>query len=256
MELKLFYQIMKKNLLDLVTILMLALVSFGFTSCSSNDDDNNNKDELLSSSIIGTWRESWGEGPSKYTAYSFFDDGTGLHFDKGNGAQHFTYSFNFQTKNVSIEYSEYDKEQMIVSKITSNSLVMNGDEYKKVVLTYDMLILGEWYLYVGGINTDGVIGKKTRVVFRADNYVEGTGTYEAKDYYNYDDTDEWKHSFYGLSGRVNGTWSIKGERLSIKGSSQIAGEYIIADLVVDGCRLVRASNPEEFPYLIGGWYQR
>ena len=246
-----------------MTILMVVIVSVGFVSCGGDDDDNDNNNNkqveegtTTSISIIGTWRNSWGDGPRGYTAYSFFDDGTGLMFDGGNGAERFTYSFNSQTKIVSIEYSEYDKEQMTVSQITSNVLVMDGDEYKKVELTNAMLILGEWYLHVGGINTDGVEGKGTRVVFSADWNEEGTGTYEAKDYYNDDAIDEWDYSFSGLSGTVSGTWSITGNRLSIKGASQIAGEYIIEGLVVNGCRLVRASNPDEYPYLLGGWHQR
>lgn len=246
---------MKKNLLNWMTILMVAIVSVGFVSCGDDDDDNNNKidEEETATSIIGTWRDSWGDGPRSYTAYSFFDDGTGLMFDKGNGAERFTYSYNSQSKIVSIEYSEYDKEQMTVSEITSNTLVMDGDEYKKVELTYDMLILGEWYLHVDARNSSG---KGTRVVFTADWNVEGTGSYEAKDYYNDDATDEWYYSFNGLSGKVSGTWSITDKRLSIKGASQIAGEYIIEGLVVNGCRLVRASNPDEYPYLFGGWHQR
>ena len=237
---------------------MVAIVSVGFVSCGGDDDgnNNNNKEEQSSASIIGTWRNDWGSGARSYTAYSFFEDGTGLMFDKGNGAQRFTYTYNSHPQSVNIVYSEYDKESMNISKLTSSSLVMDGDEYKKIELTYSMLILGEWYLHVGGINTDGVSGKGTRVVFTADWNLEGTGTYEAKDYINGDATDEWNYSFSGLSGKVSGTWSISDKRLSIKGSSQIAGEYIIEGLVVDGCRLVRASNPDEYPYLLGGWHQR
>ena len=249
---------MRKYILKWMTILMVAIVSVGFVSCGGDDDgnNNNNKEEQSSASIIGTWRNDWGSGARSYTAYSFFEDGTGLMFDKGNGAQRFTYTYNSHPQSVNIVYSEYDKESMNISKLTSSSLVMDGDEYKKIELTYSMLILGEWYLHVGGINTDGVSGKGTRVVFTADWNLEGTGTYEAKDYINGDATDEWNYSFSGLSGKVSGTWSISDKRLSIKGSSQIAGEYIIEGLVVDGCRLVRASNPDEYPYLLGGWHQR
>ena len=249
---------MRKYILKWMTILMVAIVSVGFVSCGGDDDgnNNNNKEEQSSASIIGTWRNDWGSGARSYTAYSFFEVGTGLMFDKGNGAQRFTYTYNSHPQSVNIVYSEYDKESMNISKLTSSSLVMDGDEYKKIELTYSMLILGEWYLHVGGINTDGVSGKGTRVVFTADWNLEGTGTYEAKDYINGDATDEWNYSFSGLSGKVSGTWSISDKRLSIKGSSQIAGEYIIEGLVVDGCRLVRASNPDEYPYLLGGWHQR
>ena len=243
---------MKKNLLNWMTILMVAILSASFVSCG-DDDDNSNKEEQASTSIIGTWRYYWGNGPRSYTAYSFFDDKTGLIFDKGNGAARFTYSFNSQTKIVNIEYSKYDKEQINISKITSNSLVIDGDKYDKVELTYNMLILGEWHLHVDSRNSTG---RGTRVRFTADYETEGMGTYEAKDYFNDDATDEWDYSFSGLSEKVSGTWSITDKRLSIKGPSQIAGEYIIEGLVVNGCRLVRASNPNEYPYLIGEWHQR
>ncbi len=244
---------MKKDLLKWMTILMVAIVSISFVSCSNDDDNNKQDDEETTTSIIGTWRDSWDDGPCGYTAYSFFDDGTGLYFDKGNGAECFTYTYNVPSNNVSIEYNEYDKEQMTVSKVTSNTLVMDGEEYQKVELTYDMLILGEWYLHVDASNNHE---KGTRVVFTADWDVWGTGTYEAKDYYNDDARYESDYSFNGLKGTVSGTWSISGKELSIKGSSQIAGKYIIESLVVNGCRLVRASYPDEYPYLIGGWHQR
>ena len=194
---------------------MVAIVSVSFASCGDDDDDNSNKNEKTTSSIIGTWKDAWSDGPRGYTAYTFFEDGTGLMFDKGNGAERFTYTYNAQTRIVSIEYSEYDKEDMTVSSITSSSLIMDGDEYKKTELTYDMLILGEWYLHVGGINTDGIAGKGSRVVFTADWDIEGTGTYEAKDYYNYDATDEWNSSFSGLSGKVSGTWSINNNKRTV-----------------------------------------
>ena len=238
---------MKKSLLNWMAIFVVAIVSVGFVSCSDDDDkndNNNNNEEQSSSSIIGTWRNDWGSGARSYTAYSFFEDGTGLMFDKGNGAQRFTYTYNSHPQSVNIVYSEYDKENMAISKLTSSVLVMDGDEYKKVELTYDMLILGEWLLHVNVQNSDEE--HKTVVTFWAD------GKYEAEDYVGW----YYGNSLGDLQGTYNGTWSITDKRLSIKGSSQIAGEYIIEGLVVNGCRLVRASNPDEYPYLLGGWHQR
>lgn len=43
----------KKNLLHLMTIMMVALLSFGFTSCSSDDDEEDNG---YSTSILGSWQ--------------------------------------------------------------------------------------------------------------------------------------------------------------------------------------------------------
>ena len=216
-----------------------------FASCK--DDKKDELEEGTTSSIIGTWRNSWGDDSRSYTAYSFFNDGTGLIFDKGNGAERFTYAYNAQTNVVSVEYNEYYKEQMTVSKLTSNVLVLDGDEYKKTELTYDMLMLGEWYIHVDAQNTPG---KGSRVMFKYD------GTYEARDYVDFEADDEWDYAFNSLKGKVSGTYTITKTSISIKGQSQIAGDYIIDGLVVNGCRLIRASNPNEYPYLIGGWHNR
>lgn len=237
--------------------------SLNFIVCACGDDEQKEEmseptkdlgeEENTISSISGTWRCSWGDGPREYTAYSFFDDGTGLIFDKGNGAECFTYIYDNQAKFVKIKYDEYENEQLKISKLTAKALVMDDEEYKKSELTYEMLILGEWYLHV---DTDNSSGKSTRVLFSADWDFEGIGTYEAKDYYNGDGWKESNYSFQGLDNKVNGTWAIKNNKLSIKGKSQIVGDYIIDGLVVNGCRLIRESNPNEYPYLVGGWNGR
>ena len=137
---------MKKTSLIWLTILMVAIVSVNLMSCGDDDDviNNDSYSDTTASSIIGTWKNAWGDGPREYTAYSFFDDGTGLMFDKGNGAERFNYTYNAQKRIVNIEYNEYETEQITISSITSRSLTMDGDEYKKTELTYDMIILGEW----------------------------------------------------------------------------------------------------------------
>lgn len=234
---------------NIIIIVMAVMLGVCFASCGDDKKDELGEEipSTSSSSIIGTWRNSWGDDSRSYTAYSFFDDGTGLMFDKGNGAERFTYIYNKQTNVVSIEYNEYQKEQMTVSKLTSNALVLGGDEYKKTELTHDMLILGEWYIHVDPQNSTG---KGSRVMFYCD------GTYEAKDYVDFDADDEWYYAFGGLKGKVSGTYTITNTSISIKGQSQIAGNYIIDGLVVNGCRLIRASNPNEYPYLLGGWHNR
>lgn len=235
----------KNNSLHFFIIVMSVMLGVCFISCG--DDEKEEFGEENSSSIIGTWWNSWGNDSRSYTVYSFFDDGTGLMFNKGNGAERFTYIYNAQTKIVSVEYSEYNKEQMTISKLSPTALVMDGDEYKKTELTYDMLILGEWYIH---IDPQNFFGKGTRVMFKYD------GTYEAKDYIDFEADYELDYTFSSLKGKVSGTYTITSTSISIKGQSQIAGDYIIDGLVVNGCRLIRASNPNEYPYLIGGWHNR
>lgn len=235
---------MKKFKNEFFRIAMIAVslvMCFTFVSCGDNEDDNEPKP--TSNSIVGTWKRIWGEDlRCDYTANTFFEDGTGIHFDKGNGAVRFTYVYNPETKVLTIRYSEYQQFEYVVETITSDYIEYDGKRYDKSELTKDMLILGEWFLHVGS-------EKVTRVMFRYD------GTYEAKDY-DSSSSDEFNSSFLGLSGKVSGTYSILGNNISIKGESQISGEYIIDGLVVNGLRFIKKETPDAYPYLIGGYNDR
>lgn len=53
----------------LTKIFLIAIIGVTFCSCSSNDDDDDTKDKV---SIVGTWRQDWGDDKNcEYTAYSF-----------------------------------------------------------------------------------------------------------------------------------------------------------------------------------------
>ena len=70
---------MKQNIISLMTILMVAIMSVGFMSCSKDDDSP--KDETVVS-IVGTWRYDWGSSAVSFTAYTFNSDGSGFLYDK------------------------------------------------------------------------------------------------------------------------------------------------------------------------------
>ena len=77
---------MKKYLISLITIMMVALVSMSFVSCSDGDDDNGSSN----SSIVGTWKydfseEEDGEFYVGYQLFTFNADGTGrlVEYDDG-----------------------------------------------------------------------------------------------------------------------------------------------------------------------------
>ena len=129
----------------LTTIFLIAIIGVTFCSCSSNDDDDDTKDKV---SIVGTWRQDWGDDKNcEYTAYSFFNDGTGLSFDKGNGAERFNYEYNNNTVNIKYNEEYYDyTEKLEIANLNNKSISIDGETYYKTELTYDMLILGEWYL--------------------------------------------------------------------------------------------------------------
>lgn len=213
-------------------------------SCSSSEDEIKK-----GKSIIGTWRNNWGDDPANdYTAYSFFQDGTGLFFDKGNGGERFKYSYNKESGCINLAFSEYENEVITVENLTHSSVCLDEDIYKKVELTNNMLILGEWYLYIDVLNAAEL---RTRVCFYSD------GTYEFKDYTEEDAAlKESDYSFYSLEGKAKGTYSISKKEIIIKGQSQIAGKYIIDGLVVNGLRFIRSEFPNEYPYLLGGYHNR
>ena len=229
------------KLINLFTAIFVVMFCFSFTACS--DDENNNPEEgILLDSITGTWRQDWGRDPlTDYTVYHFMSDNEGAYFDKGNGAEQFTYTFDLSEKTVTISYSEYDKEVLPISKLTSSTLVMDGEEYKKAKLTNDMLILGKWLFYVDLQNTPD---SQAIVNFQND------GSYKAQDYiYHYNAPNE-------ILGNFTGTYTITDNSISITGDSQIAGEYIIDGLVINGCRFIKKDSPNTHPYLIGGYYER
>ena len=115
----------KKNISKELFILMVAFLSALTLSCGKGSSEEDN-------SIIGTWRYDWGSGPRSFTAYTFKDDGMGLMYDKGNPGEPFTYIYDAKSREIVIIYSPYNKETMIVSKLTSSILVMDGEEYKRV----------------------------------------------------------------------------------------------------------------------------
>ena len=120
-----------KKLLLVITILIGSMV---YMSCSKDDPDTGRE----VSSIVGTWRCDWGSSSTSWTAYIFNGNGTGAFYDKGNPARNFTYTYDSQSKLLTIEYSRYDIDKMIVSKITSDILVLGyGEEYYKTNKYWD-----------------------------------------------------------------------------------------------------------------------
>lgn len=245
----------------LVLAVLMCMTGFTLVSCGGGDgDDDSGGSSILpggsdsdnegsvSGSLVGTWRCDNGVSSYDFTAYSFFEDGTGLYFgDKTVGPVSFSYTFDRSEKKINISLLTYEETKTLsISKLTSDVAVIDGSQYRKCALTNDMLILGCWLLHVDALNSK--VEKVTEVIFKSD------GTYQASD--TVDDT------FWGT---FYGTYTITDKYITILsdsrtrengGCSQIVGKYIIDGLVVNGCRLIRAEYPDEYPYLIGGWYNR
>ena len=116
---------MKKNFLrGLLTIMMVALMSMNFVSCSDDDDDKKDSNNGSNTeTIIGTWRCS-GDGES--SEITFYPDGRGLetYIEKGvTDTESFTYSYDTDKKTLRIFYSYGDSDSAIVT-INSNRMVI------------------------------------------------------------------------------------------------------------------------------------
>jgi len=237
------------NKLPLFMWLFVATYSCSLTSCGNSEEE---KPE--STSIVGLWREDWGDDPRcDYTAYYFAEDGTGASWDKGNGGERFEYTYDDKRGVIEAVYNEYQKETLKVSDLTVKSVVLDSDTYIKSDLTYNLIILGEWNIHV--MKDDSYDSGFTRVRFKYD------GTYEA--IVDIDDgygSAELHYSFDSPDfddRRVYGEYAFKGnDKISITGDPQFKGEYIIDGLVINGMRLIRSETPKAYPHLVGGWHNR
>lgn len=80
--------------------LMLAVVCVGLSSCSKDDDEKNDTKFL-----VGTWIADDGSEEITFNA-----DGTGFTFDKINGRENFTYTFDAKTMVVTYDLEKPDLE--------------------------------------------------------------------------------------------------------------------------------------------------
>lgn len=124
---------MKKNLLNWMTILMVAIVSVGFVSCGDDDDVDEKKiDEVT---IIGTWRCDYSDG---YELLTFNSNGKGTYSEyyyEGkkeilDEIEAFDYIFNESTMTLRILAGD-EVEIWKVESLTSTQMIIDGDVYVK-----------------------------------------------------------------------------------------------------------------------------
>lgn len=125
----------KKNLLFLLTILVMTLTCIGFTSCGSDDDDNVNN----SVSIVGTWEHEWNDNnESGYTILIFNSNGTGIlrdYYYEGKKEIHedeeyFDWIFDEDTMKLKLLFGD-EVEIWRVEMLTSRKLVIDGDVFTR-----------------------------------------------------------------------------------------------------------------------------
>lgn len=124
---------MKKNLLNWMTILMVAIVSVGFVSCGDDDDEDEKKiDEVT---IIGTWRLDYSSG---YELLTFNSNGKGTLSEYNyegkkeilDEIEAFDYIFNESTMTLRILAGD-EVEIWKVESLTSTQMIIDGDVYVK-----------------------------------------------------------------------------------------------------------------------------
>ena len=116
---------MKKNLFRLMALMMVAMLTIGFTSCSKDDDDDN------SASIVGTWVDAqdyvWGTKTmilgSNGSYSSTTKDSYGTQYRNG------TYSYNPTqgTMVINVKAGAYNgayQQTYIVQTLTAKNLVL------------------------------------------------------------------------------------------------------------------------------------
>ena len=124
---------MKKNFFYWMTILMVAIVSVNLVSCGDDDDDA--PTPTTTPSIIGTWRFDYDGG---YELVTFKSNGKGTvreyHLWEGgldDDEETFKYVFNPSTMILTITYEDGDVSTCIVTTLTSETMVIDGDTYVK-----------------------------------------------------------------------------------------------------------------------------
>ena len=115
---------MKKSIFNLMTILMVAMMSICFVSCGDDDDDDNN-------GIAGTWVDD-------YTIMELGKDGSYYAYDPRfpeDGYRKGTYTYNSSQKLMSVsivavpgQNSAY-KRTYLVQTLTSTTLVLIETQY-------------------------------------------------------------------------------------------------------------------------------
>lgn len=245
-----------KNNHQLFFTLLASIAMLICPSCSDNDKtdelepDTPPSEPAPSKSISGTWRHDNGDdSDNPYILYYFGPDDQGAYWEQGLGGDPFKYKYDKSSGTVEIDDGTPGYTEILrLSSMTSKSMDIDGLRFYSTDLTYEYIILGQWLFHVNMTDLDKQDSKTlTRIIFNID------GTYEAKDRLSQAELD---NSFQSLPDSKYGTYTIEDSFITFSGNSDIAGRYIIDGLVINGCRLIRADHPDEYPYIIGSWFDR
>ena len=109
---------MKKNLISWMTILMVAIVSAGITSCGDDDDKN----EV---SLVGTWSLNY--DTDDYCLLTFYQNGTVKYqeYDNGEWEQEDIYRYTYANGILRLTYQNGNERETIeVISLSATKLVL------------------------------------------------------------------------------------------------------------------------------------
>lgn len=157
---------MKKNLLNLMAILMVAIVSVGFVSCSDDDDDKKDKiaPEKQEITLLGIW---YGIEGANVVSYQYNADGTGI-FSYGDVMVKFSYSYDSNAKRLTqtvmgesyvYEITTLTAEEMVGKNIVSGGIrKFTRVEPEKPLYEKDGILYVN--VYEAGVFPDLIEGRK------------------------------------------------------------------------------------------------
>lgn len=126
---------MKKNLIQWMTILMVAIVSVGFISCGNDVDDDKKSDNGDLTAIIGTWMETQDSRTKLYLI--LLPNGRGsweVEQSEGHIENDGEFTYTYKDNIITISYMDSNTvEKLYVIGLTADRLTIKYDDGGKHV---------------------------------------------------------------------------------------------------------------------------
>ena len=129
---------MKKTLLGLMAIVLMAVVCVGFSACGSDGDDNGNGGGngggSTSNALVGTWSRNYSTAdvPNAKEVYTFNNNGSGAY---KNAYQTATFVYSAANGYIAVKIRYNDSSSTIDDvwsyTINGKTLTLNGNQYQK-----------------------------------------------------------------------------------------------------------------------------
>ncbi len=125
---------MKKFLLNLMTILMVAIISIGFASCNKDDEEDKKPNNEELTAIVGTWVETGDSGIKLYLVLLANGHGSWeVEQNKGHVENDGEFTYTYKDNVITISYVDSNTiEKLHVIGLTNDTLTIKWDGEKRV----------------------------------------------------------------------------------------------------------------------------